>query len=52
MLVEWAVSIVVPIFKGKGDIRKCRCYGDVQLHEHGMKVVERVLEKRFRSIAC
>ena len=25
MPVEWALSIVVPIFKGKGNIRKCSC---------------------------
>ena len=36
----------MPIFKGKGDIRNCICYTDVKLLEHGMKVVERVLEKR------
>ena len=24
--VEWALSVVVPIFKGKGDIRNCSCY--------------------------
>ena len=23
---EWALSIVAPIFKGKGDIRNCSCY--------------------------
>ena len=22
---EWALSIMVPIFKGKGDIRHCSC---------------------------
>ena len=42
---EWAVSIVVPIVKGKGDIRNCN--GAVKLLEHGMKVVESVLEKEF-----
>ena len=47
---EWAPSIVVPIFKGKGDIRNCCCYRAVKLHEHGMKVVERVLEKRLCRI--
>ena len=26
MPVEWVLSIVVPIFKGKGDIRNCSCY--------------------------
>ena len=46
MPAEWALSIVVPIFKGKGDIRNCGCYGDVELLDHGMKVVGSVLEKR------
>ena len=38
MPAEWAIWIVVSIFKGKGDIRNC-CYGAENLHEHGMKVV-------------
>ena len=50
MPVEWALSIVVPIFKGDVDIRNCSCYGDVKLLEHGIKLVERVLEKRFCRI--
>ena len=36
MSVEWALSIVVPIFKGKGDIRNCSFYRAVKLLEHGM----------------
>ena len=47
MPAEWALSIVVPIFVGKGNIRNCCCYGAVKLLEHRMKVVERVIEKRF-----
>ena len=47
MPAEWAVSIMVPIFKGKGDIRNCRCYRTVKLLEHGMEVVKWVFEKRF-----
>ena len=47
---EWALSIVVPIFNGKGDIRNCSCYRGVKLHEHGMKVVKMVLEKRLLAI--
>ena len=43
MPAEWALSIVVPIFKGKGDIRNCSCHRAVRLHEHEMKVVETVL---------
>ena len=41
MPAEWVLSIVVQIFKGKGDIRNCTCYRAVKLFEHHMKVVER-----------
>ena len=44
---ELALGIVVPIFKGKGDIRNCSCYLPVKLIEHAMKVVERVWKKGF-----
>ena len=47
---EWTLSIVVQIFKRKGDIRNCSYYGAVKLLEHGMKMVERVLEKRLYRI--
>ena len=50
MSEDWALRIVVQIFEGKGDIRKCSCYRAVKLLEHGMKVVERVLEKRLCRI--
>ena len=50
MPAERALSIAVPTFKGKGDIRNCRCYIALKLHEHGMKVVKRVLEKRLNGI--
>ena len=43
---EWALSIMVSIFKEKGNIRNCSCYRAVKLVEHGVKVVERVPEKR------
>ena len=46
MPVECALTIVVPIFKGIGDIRNCSYYRFVKLHEHGM-VFKRSLEKRF-----
>ena len=45
MPVERTLNIVVPIFKGKGDILDCNCYGTVMFFEHGMKVVKRLLEK-------
>ena len=47
---EWALRIVAPIFKGKGDIRNSSCHRAVKLLKHGMKVVERVIEKRLHSI--
>ena len=47
MPAEWALRIVVPIFKGKDDIRNSSCHTAVKLPKHGMKVVERVLEKRL-----
>ena len=43
MTVEWALSIVVSIFMGMGDIRNCSCYGAVKLIEHAMNVMERML---------
>ena len=52
MLVEWALSIVIPIIKRKGDFWNSSCYGALNLLEHGMKVVESVLEKRLRRIVC
>ena len=39
-----------PIFKGKGDVMNCGSYRGVKLLEHGMKITERVLEKRIRAI--
>ena len=44
---EWETSVVVPIFKGKGDVMDCRKYRGVKLLEHAMKIVERVLENRI-----
>ena len=43
-------GIVMPIFKGNGDIRNFSCYRAVKPLERGMKVVERVVGKRLRGI--
>ena len=40
---EWKTSVVVPIFKGKGDVMDCGACREVKLLEHAMKIVERVL---------
>ena len=48
---EWKTSVVVPIFKGKGDVLiECGAYRGVKLLEHAMKIVERVLENRIRGL--
>ena len=45
MPADWATSVVIPIFKGKGDIVNCGMYSGVKLLEHAMKIVEKVLVK-------
>ena len=43
-------STVVPLYKGKGNVLECGNYHTIKLLEHGMKVVERVYEKRLRKM--
>ena len=47
---EWKTSVVMPIFKGKGDVMNCGLYRGVKLLEHGMKIIERVLERIIRAL--
>ena len=47
---EWKTSVIVPIFKGKGDVMSCGSYRGVKLLEHVMKIVERVLESQIRTL--
>ena len=44
---DWRKSIVVPVYKGKGDPLVCGSYRAIKLLEQPMKVLERVLEKRI-----
>ena len=46
---DWMDSLLVPLYKGKGDARECGSYRGVKLLEHGMKVLERILDKRLRK---
>ena len=41
---------MVPIFKGKADVMSCGSYRGVKLLEHAMKIVEKVLERRIRTL--
>lgn len=51
MLEEWKLSIVVPIYKNKGDAQSCRNYRRIKLLSHTMKLWERVIETRIRREA-
>jgi len=42
---EWRDSVLIPLYKGKGDPLDCGSYRGVKLLEHAMKVVKRVIEK-------
>ena len=46
---EWR-SILVPIYKNKGDIQSCTNYREIKLMSHTMKLWERVIEHRLRAI--
>ena len=41
---------MVQFFKGNGDVMNYSCYRVVKLPEHGMKVVEMLLEKGLHKI--
>jgi Reverse transcriptase (RNA-dependent DNA polymerase) len=47
---EWRRSILVPIFKNKGDIQSCTNYRGIKLMSHIMKFWERVIEHRLRKL--
>ena len=44
---EWKTSMIVPIFKRRGDVMSCGSYREVKLLEHAMKIIERVLERQI-----
>ena len=47
---EWKTSVIVLIFKGKGDVMSCGSYRGMKLQEHAMKIIERVRERRIRTL--
>ncbi|KAL5577569.1 hypothetical protein UlMin_019268 [Ulmus minor] len=50
MADSWRHNIVVPIYKNKGDILDCLNYRGIKLMSHTMKLWERVIEQRLRSL--
>ncbi|KAK3565057.1 hypothetical protein QTP86_032482, partial [Hemibagrus guttatus] len=46
---EWRRSVLVPIFKNKGDVQSCSNFRGIKLMSHTMKLWERVVEARLRK---
>jgi len=46
---DWKSSLVLPIYKGKGDPMECGSYRGIKLLGHAVKVVERIFEYRIRQ---
>jgi hypothetical protein len=47
---EWRRSILVAIFKNKGDVQSCTNYQRIKLMSHTMKLWERIIEHRLRGV--
>ena len=47
---EWRRSILVPIFKNKGDVQSCTNYRGIKLMSRTMKLWERFIEHRLRRM--
>jgi len=46
---DWKSSVILTIYKGKGDPMECGSYRGIKLWEHAMKVVKRIFEHRIRQ---
>ena len=45
---QWRCSVVVPLYKSKGDAQCCGNYRGIKLLGHTMKLWERVIDTRLR----
>jgi uncharacterized Zn finger protein len=50
MAAEWRKSILVSIFKNKGDIQSCTNYRGIKLMSYAMNLWKRVIEHRLRKL--
>jgi len=46
---KWRSSVVIPLYKNKGDIQDCNNFRGIKLLNHTMKLWERVIERRWRN---
>ncbi|VDP10891.1 unnamed protein product [Heligmosomoides polygyrus] len=47
---DWRDSIIVPIFKQKGDASECSNYQGIKLISHTMKIYKRLVDSRLREM--
>ena len=47
---EWKKGEIVPIYKQKGDPLVCGNFRGIKLLEHGMKMFEKIVERRLRKL--
>ena len=46
---KWRRSVLIPIYKNKGDAQCCGNYRGIKLMIHTIKVWERIIETRLRD---
>ena len=46
---EWRQSVLIPVYKNKGDAQECGNYRGIKLMSHTMKLWERVMDARLRE---
>ncbi|KAJ8710818.1 hypothetical protein PYW08_009333 [Mythimna loreyi] len=46
---QWRLSIITPVFKGKGSVQECGDYRGIKVMSHTMKLFERVIDSRIRQ---
>ena len=46
---EWRRSVLIPIYKNKGDAQCCGNYRGIKLMSHTMKLWERIIEARLKD---
>ena len=46
---EWRRSVLIPIYKNKGDTQCCGNYRGIKLMSHTMKVWERIIEAGLKD---
>ena len=47
---SWRLSELTPLFKGKGSILECSNYRGIKLVSHTLKLLERIIDQRLRTI--